>query len=151
MQIDYSNYTWRRVQVMKLLIMQFFQPPVTSSLFGLNILLNTLFSNTLSLCSSLNVRDQVSHICKTTDKIIILQILIFLSLDSRRTLNSSGEKINLVQKYSQFYTFLDIYYRTSFYLSSVSDMRVISLGSSQPLTDMSTRNLSGGKGPPAGA
>jgi hypothetical protein len=28
----------------------FLQPPVTSSLFGSNILLNTLFSNTLSLC-----------------------------------------------------------------------------------------------------
>jgi hypothetical protein len=36
----------------------FLQPPVTSSLFGLNILLNTLFSNTLSLCSSLNVREK---------------------------------------------------------------------------------------------
>ena len=30
-------------------------------LLGPNILLNTLFSNTLSLCSSLNVSDQVSH------------------------------------------------------------------------------------------
>jgi polysaccharide pyruvyl transferase WcaK-like protein len=39
---------------MKLLIMQF--PP---------ILLNTLFSNTLSLCSSLNVRDQASHPYRT--------------------------------------------------------------------------------------
>jgi hypothetical protein len=39
----------------------FLQPPVTSSLFGPNILHNTLFSNTLSLCSSLNVRDEVSH------------------------------------------------------------------------------------------
>jgi polysaccharide pyruvyl transferase WcaK-like protein len=28
---------------------------------GPNILLSTLFSNTLNLCSSLNVRDQVSH------------------------------------------------------------------------------------------
>jgi hypothetical protein len=46
----------------------FLQPPVTSSLFGLNILLSTLFSNTLSLCSSLNVRDQVSQSCRTTDK-----------------------------------------------------------------------------------
>jgi hypothetical protein len=35
--------------------------PVTSSLFGPNILLSTLFSNTRSLCSSLTVRDQVSH------------------------------------------------------------------------------------------
>jgi hypothetical protein len=39
----------------------YLQPPVSSSLFDPNILLNTLFSNTLSLCSSLNVRDQVSH------------------------------------------------------------------------------------------
>jgi hypothetical protein len=31
------------------------------SLFGPNILPSTLFSNTLSLCSSFNVRDQVSH------------------------------------------------------------------------------------------
>jgi hypothetical protein len=35
--------------------------PVTSSLLGPNILLSTLFSNTLSLCSSLSVRDQISH------------------------------------------------------------------------------------------
>jgi hypothetical protein len=34
----------------------FLQPTVTSSLFGPNILLKTLFSNTLSLCSSLNIR-----------------------------------------------------------------------------------------------
>jgi hypothetical protein len=34
----------------------FLQPPVTSSLFGPNIL-STLFSNTLSLCSSLNGPD----------------------------------------------------------------------------------------------
>ena len=34
---------------------------VTPSLLGPNIPLNTLFSNTLSLCSSLNVSDQVSH------------------------------------------------------------------------------------------
>src|SRR5215475_10019759 len=33
----------------------FLHSPVTSSLFGPNTLLNTLFSNTLSLCSSLNV------------------------------------------------------------------------------------------------
>jgi hypothetical protein len=37
----------------------FLLSPVTSSLVGPNILLSTLFSNTLSLCSSLNVRDQV--------------------------------------------------------------------------------------------
>ena len=35
----------------------FLHSPVTPSLLGPNILLNTLFSNTLSLCSSLNVSD----------------------------------------------------------------------------------------------
>jgi hypothetical protein len=69
-RLDYSNYTWRRVQITKLLVMQFLHSPVTSSLFGPNILLSTLFSNTLSLCSSLNVRDQVSHPYRTTGKYI---------------------------------------------------------------------------------
>ena len=44
---------------------------VTSSHLGSNILLNTLFSNTISLRSSLNVRDHVSHPYKTTGKIIL--------------------------------------------------------------------------------
>ena len=45
--------------------------PVTSSFLGPNILLNTMFSNTLSFLSSRNVIDQVSHPYKTTDKIIV--------------------------------------------------------------------------------
>ena len=48
-----------------------------------NTLLNTLFSNTLSLRFSLNVSDQVSHSCRTTGKIIVLCILIFKFLDSK--------------------------------------------------------------------
>jgi hypothetical protein len=39
----------------------FLDPPVTSSLFGPNIVLRNLFSNILSLCSTLNVRDHVSQ------------------------------------------------------------------------------------------
>jgi hypothetical protein len=42
-----------RVQTMELLIMQF--SPATSSLLGPNIFLSSLFSNTLNLCSSLNL------------------------------------------------------------------------------------------------
>jgi hypothetical protein len=44
----------------------------------------TLFSNTLSLFPSLNVRDQVSHSYKTTGRIMVLYILTFTFLDSRR-------------------------------------------------------------------
>jgi hypothetical protein len=39
----------------------FLQPSITSCLFGPNIFLSTLFSNTLSLCSYLKVRDKVLH------------------------------------------------------------------------------------------
>ena len=51
----------------------FYLPPLSP-----NILLNTLFSYTLSLRSSRNVSDQVSHPYKTTGKIIVLYILIFV-------------------------------------------------------------------------
>jgi hypothetical protein len=71
----HSNCNWRRVNVMRLLICSFLQPPVTSSLFYLNILLSTLFSNIFSLCSSLNVRDKFSHPYRTTGKIKRLCIL----------------------------------------------------------------------------
>jgi hypothetical protein len=58
--------------------------PVTVTLFGSNILLMALFSNTLSQCSSLNVKDQVSHPYKTTDRIMVSYILTCTFLDSRR-------------------------------------------------------------------
>ena len=50
--------------------------PVTSSLLGPNILLNTMFSNTFSFLFSLNVSDHVSHPYKSTGKIRVLYILI---------------------------------------------------------------------------
>ena len=61
----------------------YFHFPVTSYLLGPNILINTLFSNALSLLSSLSVSDQVLHPYKTTGRIIVLYILIFKFLYSR--------------------------------------------------------------------
>jgi len=52
------------------------QPPATSSLLDPNILLSTLFSDTLNLCSSLSVRDQYLYPYKTRGK-IVSYILIF--------------------------------------------------------------------------
>jgi len=66
---------------MKPLIMYFFHSLVTSFLLRPNILLNTLYSDTLSLRSSFNVSNQVSDPYKTTGKIIILYILIRIFLD----------------------------------------------------------------------
>ena len=56
----------------------FLHSPVVSSLLGPSILLSTLFSNTLSLRSSLILNDQVAHLYKTIDKITVLYIFKFL-------------------------------------------------------------------------
>jgi hypothetical protein len=57
--LDHANYEyiWRRARTTKLLIVHF--PPTSSIsvLFGPDILLSTLFSNTRSLCSSCNARN----------------------------------------------------------------------------------------------
>ena len=55
----------------------------TASLLGPNIVLSTLFSDTPSLHSPLIVSHQVSHPYKTTGKIIVPYILIFIFLNSK--------------------------------------------------------------------
>jgi hypothetical protein len=70
--------TWRSS------LCNFLHYPVTSFLFGPNILLRTLFSIIFSLSSYLTVRDQVSHPYKTTVRIIVLYILAFTFLYSKR-------------------------------------------------------------------
>ena len=73
----------------------FLHSSVTSSLLGPNILLNTLFSDTLSLRSSLSVSDHVSHPHKTTGKITVLYIIIVKFLDSKKY---KYRKNNLVRR-----------------------------------------------------
>ena len=53
---DHPNDFRRRIHIKQLLATWPIPPLVTSPLLGLNIFLSTLFSNTLSLCSSLIVR-----------------------------------------------------------------------------------------------
>ena len=60
----------------------FLHSPVTSSLLGPDTLFSPLFSNTLSLRSSLNMSDQVSHPYIATGKIIVVCVLIFVFLDN---------------------------------------------------------------------
>jgi hypothetical protein len=54
--LHHSNYTWRTLQIMKLLIMQSSPTSCHFIVLWFKYLLNTLFSDTLSLCSFLNVR-----------------------------------------------------------------------------------------------
>jgi hypothetical protein len=56
----------------------FLQPRVTSSLLRPNILLSTLFSNTLGLNSSLNITDQVEYQHTTAAKIVVSQDIVKL-------------------------------------------------------------------------
>jgi hypothetical protein len=84
------------------------QPPATSSLLGPNILFSTLFSNTLNLCSSLSVRDQVSHQhpYKTTRKIMDLYISILNFLQKgQKDKNSAFSELNLlwISSWMQFW------------------------------------------------
>jgi len=54
---------------MKLVIVKFYASFLCFNL-GPNIILNTVFTNTLGLCYSLNLRDHISHPCKIYRKLI---------------------------------------------------------------------------------
>jgi hypothetical protein len=57
--LDFANFAISTSY--KSSLFSFLQPPDISFLFGPNILLSTLISNTLRLCSSFNVSDNVSY------------------------------------------------------------------------------------------
>jgi hypothetical protein len=70
----------------------FLQPPVTSPLFGPNILLSTLFSGILSLCCCPNFWYQVSHPYRTTKLLHCIEIcrsVMFRSWWQRQSTSSS--------------------------------------------------------------
>lgn len=58
----------------------YLSPSVASFALGLNIILNTLFSDTVNPSPFLNVRDEVSRQYKMTGMITFLRILIFAPL-----------------------------------------------------------------------
>ena len=55
-----NNIGWGEL-IIRSSLCSFLYSPVTLSIWAPNILLNTIFSNTLSLCSSLNFSNQVSY------------------------------------------------------------------------------------------
>ena len=79
---DYPNYIGWEVQIIKCFTM--YLSPLLCYLVPLRPKYSPqhLILNTLSLRSSLNVSDQVSHLC-TIGNIIVLYILIFKFLDSK--------------------------------------------------------------------
>jgi hypothetical protein len=80
---------------MKLLIVQL--PPFSCySLFGPNILLRTLFSNTLSLCSSLNVRASFTPIQNNLQYHGFVYFIIYVPKQQagRQTTGPNGRKQN---------------------------------------------------------
>jgi hypothetical protein len=73
-------------------------PIFISSLLGPYILLSVLFSNTFSPYSSCDVRFQVSHLCKTTGKIIVLYVNFCSVRQTRqKVLNWMVLSITLIQ------------------------------------------------------
>ena len=77
------NNIWLGVQIIKHLIMYYSQLPYHLNPLRPKYLLSTLFSNTLSLHSSLSVSNQFSHPYKTTGRIEVLHIVVFIFLDSK--------------------------------------------------------------------
>jgi hypothetical protein len=63
---------------------------VNSHPLGPYIILGTLLSNTLSLSSFLNLRDQVSHPYKTIGKIAVLYVLLIIFVERKLEVGRYG-------------------------------------------------------------
>jgi lipid-A-disaccharide synthase-like uncharacterized protein len=74
--LEQPNSIFWGVQILKLLVVQFLQSHFTASLSVPGIFFSTLFSNSVSLCSFLNFRDEVWRPCKTAGRIMVLYNLI---------------------------------------------------------------------------
>jgi hypothetical protein len=59
--IRHSSYIWQKKKFWSCTLGTFFQHSAALFLFSPNILLSTLFPDTLSLCSSLNYKNQFPH------------------------------------------------------------------------------------------
>jgi hypothetical protein len=78
-----SHLSWLDHKLRSFSLCSFIQHPVTSSLFGPNTLLSTLFWKNLSSCSFLNIRDKVSNTYRTTGKIKVFHMLMFTFSENR--------------------------------------------------------------------
>jgi len=74
------SYIWLGLQIIKLLTTR--PPPIPC--YFVSLVLRTPFWNSPSLCSALNVCDQVSHPHTTTGRIIVPNGLICIFLYSKR-------------------------------------------------------------------
>jgi hypothetical protein len=82
-------------------------------LLGPNILLNTVFSKTLCLCSSLKVRDQVSHPYRTFGKITVLFSFLLFETGRQKIffyLNDGKMESPIPVAFSSKYLFLSSFF-----------------------------------------
>ena len=84
----------KEYRLLSFLLCSFLHSSLTSSPLGPNIPLNTLFSNTLSLRSSLNLSHHVSHPYTTRGKLIHLCFLNFVFLIAKCKTKYSAPKDN---------------------------------------------------------
>jgi hypothetical protein len=70
---DYSNKIWQAVQIIRSSLCSLLHSPVTLDVWGLNIFLGTLFSNTRSLCSSLTstLLQNRQNLCEQVEQISV--------------------------------------------------------------------------------